>query len=340
MKRALVLTLAALFVGLCIPALFLLGQGEHPEGGPPTEPDQTAPEETAGIAQTVPSGDSLDGTLLLQVLLSDGTVEQKPLDDYLAGVILAEMPASFEEEALKAQAVVSRTYTLRQTARKKHADADICTDPSCCQGWISYEDYCAKTGDDGPDCAQAAAQAVKATDGLVLVYDGALIDATFFSCSGGRTETAVEVWGSDVPYLQSVESPGEEAPHNADTVSFSAEEFSARILSQNPGADLSGLPSSWFGDTSVTEGGGVEALEIGGVFFSGKELRSLLGLRSTVFTVSVLGDEIFFQTRGYGHRVGMSQYGAQAMAQAGSSCEEILLHYYTGVELQNYFSAA
>ena len=217
MKRALVLTLAALFVGLCIPALFLLGQGEHPEGGPPTEPDQTAPEETAGIAQTVPSGDSLDGTLLLQVLLSDGTVEQKPLDDYLAGVILAEMPASFEEEALKAQAVVSRTYTLRQTARKKHADADICTDPSCCQGWISYEDYCAKTGDDGPDCAQAAAQAVKATDGLVLVYDGALIDATFFSCSGGRTETAVEVWGSDVPYLQSVESPGEEAPHNEDT---------------------------------------------------------------------------------------------------------------------------
>lgn len=190
-------------------------------------------------------------------------------------------------------------------------------DPSCCQGWISYEDYCAKTGDDGPDCAQAAAQAVKATDGLVLVYDGALIDATFFSCSGGRTETAVEVWGSDVPYLQSVESPGEEAPHNEDTVSFSAEEFSARILSQNPGADLSGLPSSWFGDTSVTEGGGVEALEIGGVFFSGKELRSLLGLRSTVFTVSVLGDEIFFQTRGYGHRVGMSQYGRPGHGPGG-----------------------
>ena len=82
--------------------------------------------------------------MLLQVLMSDGTVEQKPLDDYLAGVILAEMPASFEEEALKAQAVVSRTYTLRQTARNKHDSADICTDPGCCQGWISYEDYCAK----------------------------------------------------------------------------------------------------------------------------------------------------------------------------------------------------
>ena len=178
---------------------------------------------------------------------------------------------------------------------------------------------------------------MKATDGQVLVYDGGLIDATFFSCSGGRTETAVEVWGSDVPYLQSVDSPGEEAPHNEDTVSFSTEEFSARILSQNPAADLSGSPESWFGAVSATEGGGVEALEIGGVSFTGKELRSLLGLRSTVFAVSVMGDEIFFQTRGYGHRVGMSQYGAQAMAQAGSGYEEILLHYYTGVSLENYF---
>ena len=117
---------------------------------------------------------------------------------------------------------------------------------------------------------------------------------------------------------------GEEAPHNEDTVSFSTEEFSARILSQNPAADLSGSPESWFGAVSATEGGGVEALEIGGVSFTGKELRSLLGLRSTVFAVSVMGDEIFFQTRGYGHRVGMSQYGADAMAVTGSTCPEIL----------------
>ena len=213
MKRAWVLTLAAIFVGVWIPALFLLGRQEEPEGTLPPEPVQTAPADRTEAVQTVPSGDSLDGTMLLQVLMSDGTVEQKPLDDYLAGVILAEMPASFEEEALKAQAVVSRTYTLRQTARNKHDSADICTDPGCCQGWISYEDYCAKAGEAGPDGAQAAAQAVKATDGQVLVYDGGLIDATFFSCSGGRTETAVEVWGSDVPYLQSVDSPGEEAPH-------------------------------------------------------------------------------------------------------------------------------
>lgn len=255
MKRAWVLTLAAIFVGIWIPALFLLGRQEEPEGTLPPEPVQTAPADRTEAVQTVPSGDSLDGTMLLQVLMSDGTVEQKPLDDYLAGVILAEMPASFGEEALKAQAVVSRTYTLRQTARNKHDSADICTDPGCCQGWISYEDYCAKAGEAGPDGAQAAAQAVKATDGQVLVYDGGLIDATFFSCSGGRTETAVEVWGSDVPYLQSVDSPGEEAPHNEDTISFSTEEFSARILSQNPAADLSGSPESWFGAVSATEGG-------------------------------------------------------------------------------------
>ena len=178
---------------------------------------------------------------------------------------------------------------------------------------------------------------MKDTDGQVLVYDGALIDATFFSCSGGQTEAAAEVWGGEVPYLQSVESPGEQAPYNEDTATFTLEEFSARILSQNPEADLSGEPEVWFGSVTATEGGGVETLEIGGVAFTGKELRSLLGLRSTIFAVSVSENEIIFQTRGYGHRVGMSQYGAQAMAQAGSTYQEILLHYYTGVSLENYF---
>lgn len=212
MKRAWVLTLAAIFVGVWIPALFLLGRQEEPEGTLPPEPVQTAPADRTEAVQTVPSGDSLDGTMLLQVLMSDGTVEQKPLDDYLAGVILAEMPASFEEEALKAQAVVSRTYTLRQTARNKHDSADICTDPGCCQGWISYEDYCAKAGEAGPDGAQAAAQAVKATDGQVLVYDGGLIDATFFSCSGGRTETAVEVGAAMCPTCSPWTAPARKRP--------------------------------------------------------------------------------------------------------------------------------
>ena len=140
-----------------------------------------------------------------------------------------------------------------------------------------------------------------------------------------------------MPYLQSVESPGEQAPYNEDTATFTLEEFSARILSQNPEADLSGEPEAWFGSVTATEGGGVETLEIGGVAFTGKELRSLLGLRSTIFAVSVSENEIIFQTRGYGHRVGMSQYGAQAMAQVGSTYQEILLHYYTGVSLENYF---
>ncbi len=177
---------------------------------------------------------------------------------------------------------------------------------------------------------------MKATDGQVLVYDGGLIDATFFSCSGGRTETAVEVWGSDVPYLQSVDSPGEEAPHNEDTISFSTEEFSARILSQNPAADLSGSPESWFGAVSATEGAGWRPWRWRG-FLHRKGAAQPFGPALHGIAVSVMGDEIFFQTRGYGHRVGMSQYGAQAMAQAGSGYEEILLHYYTGVSLENYF---
>ena len=136
-----------------------------------------------------------------------------------------------------------------------------------------------------------------------------------------------------MPYLQSVESPGEQAPYNEDTATFTLEEFSARILSQNPEADLSGEPEAWFGSVTATEGGGVETLEIGGVAFTGKELRSLLGLRSTIFAVSVSENEIIFQTRGYGHRVGMSQYGARELALEGKTFDEILKWYYKGTEI-------
>ena len=342
MKHKVLAGILAGILGLGIPALLesqLPSPAPHSVGAQASgPPEATASPETPVLAEaTEPlSLPPTDGCILLDILKEDGTVMQLPMDEYLGGVLLAEMPAAFPLEAQKAQAVVARTYALRQRVLGgKHENADLCTDPSCCQAWIRYEDYAEKEGaDTAQTAAGQAARAVRETDGQALFYEGALIDATYFSSSGGRTEAAVEVWGSDVPYLQSVDSPGEEdALHNGESRSFSAAELRDLLQTLRPEAVLSGPVQDWFGDVTETEGGGVDEMEIGGAAFSGLELRSLLGLRSTVFSVSVEGDTVSFTTQGNGHRVGMSQYGAKAMAENGSGYQEILAHYYPGTEL-------
>lgn len=254
-------------------------------------------------------------------------IREMELEDYIAGVVLAEMPAVFEEEALKAQAVAARTYTRKAMLGGKHGDGSVCTDSTCCQGYISREDYLLQGGKEAD--ADRVRSACASTEGLVLVYEGELIDATYFSSSGGETESALEVWGGDVPYLQSVPSPEGEEDVHSETLRFSPEEFS-RLL----GRTLAGSPETWFTLTTYTEGGGVASMTVGGQVYSGTELRSLLGLRSTAFTVAADRNGITVTTRGYGHRVGMSQYGANAMALSGSGYARILSHYYPGTELR------
>ena len=268
---------------------------------------------------------------MISVLNGEGAVMELPLNTYLTGVVLAEMPVSFEDEALKAQSVVARTYTLRAVAGSaKHDNAAVCTDSTCCQGYLSVEDYLTRGGKE-KDVARIL-KLVESTQGQVLTYDGKLIEATYFSCSGGRTEDAVAVWGTDVPYLRSVESPGEEhASHYTDTYQMTGEELASKL-----GLDVTGNVSTWFGTTTYTAGGGVAEMVIGGKVFSGTQLRKLLGLRSTAFTVSVEKNLITIVSKGYGHRVGMSQYGADAMAASGSGYEEILAYYYQGTELTQY----
>lgn len=258
------------------------------------------------------------------VLTQQGNVEME-LEEYLVGVLLCEIPESFSAEAKKAQAVVARTYTLRTTAVKdKHPSDAVCISPDCCQGYTAPEAYTG-TGQGVKD----ARQAVEDTQGLVLTYGGELIDATYFSCSGGRTEDALAVWGADIPYLQAVSSPGEEqASYYTDTVTFTPQAFGAAL-----GESLSGSPESWMGKVTYTDGGGVDTMVIGGREYKGTELRSLLSLRSTAFQISVSGGQIIVTTKGFGHRVGMSQYGAEAMAVSGSSFAQILAHYYQGTEL-------
>lgn len=342
MKHKLLISILAGLLGFGIPSvlearlpLTLSSPSQSQSAAPSTQPTQETVPEATDQALLPPT----DGCILMDVLLPDGFVTQLPLNEYLVGVLLAEMPASFPIQAQMAQAVVARTYALRQWAYGgKHENAAVCTDPACCQAWISYEEYSGKNGEEAArSAADSAALAVVGTDGQALFYEGRLIEATYFSCSGGRTEAAVAVWGSDVPYLQSVDSPGEEdALHYTETVVFPSDQLALLLRAAKPEIVLSGSPEDWFGIPSYTEGGGVDVLPIGGVPFTGTELRSLLSLRSTAFTVAVSGDSVAITTLGNGHRVGMSQYGARAMAEAGSSYEEILAHYYQGAQLRSY----
>lgn len=311
--------LTAFFMGMVVPGVLLnygvmlldAKGGDFAEVPEPTE---------ACVEETVP--------LPMRFQNADGTVTEMDMDGYLIGVVLAEMPASFEMEALKAQSVVARTYTQKAyTTGGKHGNGAVCGVASCCQAYISEADYLEKGGT--RENIDRIKTAVAQTSGYVLTYEGDLIEATYFSCSGGTTEDAAAVWGTDFPYLRSVASPGEEdAVYFTDTVTFTREEFQSAL-----GITLDENSSNWFRGVSYTNGGGVETIEIGGKGFTGTQLRTLLGLRSTAFTMTPEEGGIKVTTRGYGHRVGMSQYGADAMAVTGSTFEEILAYYYQGTDL-------
>lgn len=272
-----------------------------------------------------------DGAVTVRILEAEGHIEEQNLEDYLVGAVLGEIPADFEEEALKAQAVAARTYTRKtMVTGGKHGGGLLCREAGCCQAYWDPEDFLAGGG--SPQELETLRWAVWETDDQVLTYDGELIEATFFSCSGGRTEDAVAVWGRVYPYLRATDSPGEEeARYFRDSRSFSRQELEAAL-----GITLPRDPDDWLGETVYTSGGGVETWTIAGKAFTGVEVRKRLGLRSAAFRAKVEGDGLTFETRGYGHRVGLSQYGAQAMAQAGKSYGEILLHYYPGTEMVKY----
>ena len=259
----------------------------------------------------------------------ESVVNEMDLDEYLMCVLLGEMPADFETEALKAQAVATRTYTLRKIQKStKHVDADVCVNASCCQAYVTGASYLARGGSE--EDLDKIRNAVRSTVDEVLTFEGELIEATYFSCSGGVTEDAAAVWGTDVPYLKSVISPGEEqSKHFLNRFRYSKEEF----LLQLSLPDTLNLTDGSFLVT-YTQGNGIASLYIGNREFSGVQIRSLLELPSTALQISVEGQEVIIDVKGYGHRVGMSQYGAEAMAVSGSDYHEILLHYYPGTKLE------
>lgn len=301
--------------------------------------------------RTYPSSTSSEspktGEHTVKVLMSDtGEVEEIPVFDYICGVLAAEMPATYELEALKAQAVAAFSYTVyrmegelaRPGLIPEHKGAYVCTDYRHCKGYLSEADALKKWGKEWFDAHWGKLEsAVSAVENAVLTYNGMPINAVFHSISPGMTECAVDVWGADVPYLVSVESRQDQnAPDYQTTRSFTDTQFAEILRGAKSGVSLTGDPSGWLGETELTQAGGVKQYTIGGVVFKGAELRELFGLRSANFTLAYDNGTFVFTVKGYGHGVGMSQYGANELAKEGKTWQEILRWYYTGVEISEY----
>jgi len=277
-------------------------------------------------------------------IAAEDRIAEMNLEEYLKGVVAAEMPAEFEEEALKAQAVAARTYAVKNMVMfggeglTDHPGADVSTDIHSGQAWLDEKQLKARWGE--PDYNrywEKISRAVDETRGLIMTYNGEPINAVFHSTSGGHTASAMEVWGFDYPYLQSVVCTWDkQSPRYSDSKTYSPEELEQRL-----GADAGVMAAVQNGNTDVaqiidrTASGRVDKIRLGTKNFSGIELRQKLDLRSTNFTVDVEGDKLVFKTIGNGHGVGLCQYGANGMAKAGMDFRHILTYYYIGVTIKN-----
>ena len=266
-------------------------------------------------------------------------VEEVKLDDYIACVVSAEMPVSYDIEALKAQAVVARTYTIYKiTTSSKHKNADICDKSTCCQAWISKEDRLKKWEEkEREDNWNKIITAVNDTIGKIITYEGKPINAFFHANSGGKTQIPFYVWGgTGYPYLQVVETAGEDAySQYSSEAKFTKEEFINKIKEEHKDFEIDFDKEKCIEITKRDESDRVVTVKIGNLNLSGVETRTLLGLRSANFTVEISDNEIKFKVIGYGHGVGMSQTGADALAKQGKNYEEIIKHFYVGVEIMD-----
>lgn len=218
----------------------------------------------------------------------------------------------------------------------KHGSADICDDYRCCQAWISKEDRWAKWSENEAESNwNKIKEAVDSTQGKIITYNGSPIDAFFHSNSGGTTETANNVWGGDnFPYLQSVQTSGEEGyTQYSSEVELTKDEFINKIKEKHQDFEINFDDPNSIQILEYTESGRVRTIKLGNIQIAGTEARTLFGLKSTNFSFEIDGDKIKFKVLGYGHGVGMSQTGADSMAKAGSNCEEIIKHFYNGVEV-------
>ena len=267
-----------------------------------------------------------------------GEVEEVGLDEYLYHVVSAEMPANYDLEALKAQAVVARTYTVYKIQNPKHENADICDDSNCCQAWVSKEERLARWKEtEREDNWKKIKECVDTTKGKIITYENKPINAFFHANSGGTTELPVNVWGgTDFPYLQVVETVGEEGyAQYSSEVELTKEELIEKLKAKYEDIEIDFEKQEELKIMEYTDSGRVKTVKFGNHELSGVETRTLLGLKSTNFEIIKQDDKIKFIVKGYGHGVGMSQTGADAMAKQGSDYEEIIKHFYIGVEIKD-----
>ena len=266
-----------------------------------------------------------------------GTVEDVFIDDYLCNVVSAEMPADYELEALKAQAIVARTYTIFKVRNKKHENADICDDSNCCQAWISKEDRLARWEESLRESNWKKIQeAVSSTRGKIITYQNEPINAFFHSNSGGKTEVPVNVWGgTGYPYLQTVETSGEETySQYSSEVVLSQQELLDKLKTKYSDIAIDFKNTEDIKILEYTDGDRVKTVKFGNHNLSGVEVRTLLGLRSANFSITQENGNIKFSVKGYGHGVGMSQTGADSLAKQGSTADDIIHHFYANVEIK------
>lgn len=282
-----------------------------------------------------------DGPEIRVYLHEKDTVAVMALETYVEGVLRAEMPAAFEMEALKAQAVAARTYAVRQmrayggAGARGQPEADVSTDSAEDQAWLDDDACKARWGKAFDVYRKKTADAVRMTRGQIATYEGKPISAVFHSTSGGATASAEEVWGYDFPYLQSVSCEWDrDSPRYSETKQIPFEQLSAAL-----GEDADAVTAVQSGASpaqvvATSASGRVKEARVGSKSFSGAELRQRLGLRSEKFTLQVQDGALAVHTLGYGHGVGLCQYGANGMAKAGKTYREILQHYYTGIEIK------
>ncbi|MGN1401191.1 MAG: stage II sporulation protein D [Bacillus sp. (in: firmicutes)] len=322
MKPFFAVILILSIVTVMIPAVLVLPfRGEDSPGGKEYQSITSKKEITMS---------DLEESVLDVTVHRSGTGERltMPLEQYIAGVVAAEMPADFELEALKAQSLTARTYIMdRLISGAKVKDADV-TDTIAHQVYQDEEQLRSKWGKHYERNMKKVVRAVYETKGKILTYEGDPITAFFFSTSNGFTENSENYWEKSLPYLKSVESPWDkESPKYLDRKVISVDDFEKRLgVNINDSGNIGVIKGR-------TTGNRVAAVSIGGKTLSGKKIREALELKSTDFTWERKEDSIIITTKGYGHGVGMSQYGANGMASEGKNYEEIVRHYYQGVEI-------
>ncbi len=267
-----------------------------------------------------------ENTESFRVKIGENITEIKT-EDYIFGVLAAEMPALYHEEALKAQAVAAYTYALSKRQANKENDFDITADYNIDQSFISPDEANAKWGENAALYTEKLKNCIKEVKGYVITYKNSPITAVYHAISSGKTENCKDIWGRELEYLTSVSSVGDKlSPDYSTSVALKKEEFLEKLNITEK--------DKIFGKCERTEAGTVKAMEICEKSFSGEKIRELLALRSANFEAEIKDGEIVFTVYGYGHGVGMSQYGANIMAKEGADFKEILNHYYKAVKIE------